>query len=86
MQPSDSKAHAPRFPKAKDEGWWIVLGEVDSRELLALKRVGFVRGRTKLSLVFPSPDEGCRKIYTVYVFSDCYMGLDQQFDLCLEFL
>ena len=32
---------APRFHKAKDLGWWLVLGAPDG-ELLALKRVGII--------------------------------------------
>ena len=82
---SDPKAYAPKFPKTKDEGWWLVLGEVDSGELLALKRIGFIRGRTKSSLAFSAPDDPCRKIYSLYLMSDCYLGLDQQFDLSLNF-
>ena len=92
VHPSDRHAHAPRFPKAKDEGWWLVLGEVDSGELLALKRVGFIHGRptargpgkTKVSLGFPAPPYACRKIYSVYLVSDCYLGLDQQYELSVE--
>ena len=82
---SDPKAYAPKFPKTKDEGWWLVLGEVDTGELLALKRIGFIRGRTKSSLAFSAPDDPCRKIYSLYLMSDCYLGLDQQFDLSLNF-
>ena len=69
----------------KDEGWWLLLGEVDSGELLALKRVGFFREKTKVSLALCAPEERCRKIYTLYLLSDCYLGLDQQFDLCFNF-
>lgn len=29
---------SPRFPRAKDVGWWVVLG-TEEGELLALKRV-----------------------------------------------
>ena len=85
LQRSDSKVHAPRFPKAKDEGWWLVLGEVDSGELVALKRLGFVRGSTRSSLAFCSPEEPCQQIYSLYLVSDCYLGLDQQFELCFNF-
>ena len=77
--------YAPRFPKAKDEGWWLVLGEVDSKELLALKRLGFIRGRTRTSLAFRSPEESCWAIYSLYLVSDCYLGLDQQVELCFNF-
>lgn len=85
LQDGDGKAHSPRFPKAKDEGWWLVLGEVDSKELLALKRVGVVRRRNRTSLTFLSPDTACRKIYTVFLMSDCYLGLDSQCDIHLHF-
>lgn len=86
MQRHDTRAHAPRFPKAKDEGWWVLIGEVDSGELLALKRLGSVRGKTTTTLAFSTPEEPCRKIYTLYLISDCYLGLDQQHDLCLNFV
>ena len=77
--------YAPHFPKAKDEGWWLILGEVDSNELLALKRLGFIRGRTRTSLAFSSPEEPCQLIYSLYLISDCYLGLDQQVELCFNF-
>ena len=41
LQKRDSHAHAPRFPKAKDEGWFLVLGDVEQYEVVALKRVGY---------------------------------------------
>lgn len=85
MEQGDSRVYAPRFPKAKDEGWWLVLGEVDSGELLALKRLGLVRGRTRTSLSFSSPEEACRQIYSIYLISDSYLGLDQQIELCFNF-
>lgn len=53
----DSKAQAPRFPKMKDEGWFLVLGEVDRRELLAVKRVGYVRNYTAVSVAFYTPEK-----------------------------
>uniref|UniRef100_A0A8C6SMC7 Activating signal cointegrator 1 complex subunit 3 n=1 Tax=Neogobius melanostomus TaxID=47308 RepID=A0A8C6SMC7_9GOBI len=80
----DSKAQAPRFPKAKDEGWFLVLGEVDRRELLAVKRVGYVRNHTVASVAFFTPQTTGKYIYTLYVLSDSYLGLDQQYDLHLN--
>ena len=79
--------HAPLFPKAKDEGWWLVLGEVDTNDLVALKRVGPLRGGSKtVSLAFSPPEHACRAVYTLYLISDCYLGLDQQCDLCFNFI
>ena len=79
-------AHAPRFPKPKDEGWVLVLGEPDTGELLALKRVGAGagRGRCAAPLAFRTPAEPGRRVYTLYLLSDTYLGLDQQYDLWLN--
>ena len=85
-QGHSSRAHAPKFPKAKDEGWWVLIGEVDSGELVALKRLGYIRSKTKTTLAFATPDEPCRKIYSLYLISDCYLGLDQQVDMHLNFV
>nr|XP_046256523.1 activating signal cointegrator 1 complex subunit 3 [Scatophagus argus] len=80
----DSKAQAPRFPKAKDEGWFLIIGEVDRRELLAVKRVGYVRNRTAVSVAFYTPEKTGKCIYTLYLMSDSYLGLDQQYDIHLN--
>uniref|UniRef100_A0AAY4D056 Activating signal cointegrator 1 complex subunit 3 n=1 Tax=Denticeps clupeoides TaxID=299321 RepID=A0AAY4D056_9TELE len=80
----DSKAQAPCFPKPKDEGWFLVLGEVERRELLAMKRVGYVRNHSTVSVAFYTPEKTCRCIYTLYLMSDSYLGLDQQYDLLLN--
>ena len=56
FQTKDLRVHAPKFPKAKDEGWFLVLGEAKSGELLGLKRVPPVRGRTTHMLTFTPPD------------------------------
>nr|XP_023662018.1 activating signal cointegrator 1 complex subunit 3 [Paramormyrops kingsleyae]XP_023662019.1 activating signal cointegrator 1 complex subunit 3 [Paramormyrops kingsleyae]XP_023662021.1 activating signal cointegrator 1 complex subunit 3 [Paramormyrops kingsleyae] len=80
----DSKAAAPRFPKPKDEGWFLVLGEIDRRELLAIKRVGYVRNQSSASIAFFTPEKTGRCIYTLYLMSDSYLGLDQQYDIYLN--
>jgi len=48
----DSKAYAPKFPKPKDEGWFLIVGEVESKELVALKRVPYVRGDLFFCIVY----------------------------------
>ena len=47
---------APKFPKPKDEGWFLILGDVENRELLALKRVPFVGARGNQTLAFQTPE------------------------------
>ncbi|XP_073703976.1 activating signal cointegrator 1 complex subunit 3 [Garra rufa] len=80
----DSKAQAPHFPKPKDEGWFLVLGEVEKKELLAIKRVGYIRNHSSVSVAFYTPEKTGKCIYTLYLMSDSYLGLDQQYDIHLN--
>lgn len=86
LQRTDSKAHSARFSKPKDEGWVLVAGNVDARELVALKRIGYIRGKHQVQLALFTPETTGRVIYTVYLMSDSYLGLDQQYDVCLDVL
>ncbi|XP_046420627.1 activating signal cointegrator 1 complex subunit 3 [Neodiprion fabricii] len=79
------KAHCPKFPRGKDEGWFLILGDETETELLALKRASGIRGQRKCSqLFFSTPPCIGRKKLTFYLMSDCYMGLDQQYDVHLN--
>lgn len=53
-------AVAPRFPKPKDESWFLILGCRERRELLALKRTGSMRATSRHHvrplLPLPLPD------------------------------
>ena len=90
-----------RFPKPKDEGWFLLLGDVETHELLALKRIGGLKTGTtnNQQLTFTTPSfntpeimghniggfkDTKRVILTLYIMSDAYIGLDQQYDLRLE--
>ena len=73
-----------KFPKPKDEGWFIVLGDTSDNELIAMKRLPYIRGRKSTSLAFFTPMEPCKCVYTLYFMSDSYLGLDQQFDIHLD--
>uniref|UniRef100_A0A8C7XBM4 Activating signal cointegrator 1 complex subunit 3 n=1 Tax=Oryzias sinensis TaxID=183150 RepID=A0A8C7XBM4_9TELE len=72
-QQKDGKAVAPRFPKVKDEGWFLVLGEVDRRELLAVKRVGYVRSRTVASVAFYTPEKPGRDMFETLLKASCLL-------------
>merc|ERR550539_507179 len=81
------RAFAPKFPKPKDEGWFLVLGSVEENELLALKRAGLPKGGgggAQHQVTFFTPETPGRVVYTLYIMSDAYLGLDQEYDLCLE--
>jgi len=70
---------APRFPKARSEGWFLLAGV--GSELAALRRVPG-RGRAALTLLAPAVPGNAT--VTVYLMSDGLMGLDQQYAVPLR--
>ena len=83
----DLRAHAPRFGRPKDEAWVLLLGEASSNELIGLKRCAPVRGRAEHTIAFSTPPgAGIDAVLTLYVLSDCYLGLDQQYDIPMHIL
>ncbi|EOY19725.1 U5 small nuclear ribonucleoprotein helicase, putative isoform 2 [Theobroma cacao] len=74
---------APRYPKAKEEGWWLVVGETRSNQLLAIKRVSLQR-KAKVKLEFAAPTEAAKKAYTLYFMCDSYLGCDQEYNFTVD--
>lgn len=51
------KAHCPMFLKGKDESWFLILGDIQSKELWALKRVSGVNSQQRQhQLQFTAPN------------------------------
>eukprot|EP00850_Spirogloea_muscicola_P009705 SM000055S18239 [mRNA] locus=s55:210526:220744:+ [translate_table: standard] len=74
---------APRFPKAKEEGWWVVVGDVKSNQLLAIKRVNLQR-KASPKLEFTAPAASGGKSYTLYFMCDSYLGCDQEYEFSIN--
>ncbi|CAK7322804.1 unnamed protein product [Dovyalis caffra] len=70
------RAFAPRFPKLKDEAWWLVLGNTSTSELYALKRVSF-SDRLVTHMELPSTLTSVQGMKFMLV-SDCYIGFEQE--------
>lgn len=81
---SSVQALAPHYPKPKDESWFLVLGDRERKELVALKRTGSMRASCRHHLTFRVPQEVGRVIYTLFLLSDSYLGLDQQYYVYLD--
>ena len=75
--------HAPRFPKPKEEGWWLVIGDSSTNQLLAIKRVALQK-RARVKLEFSAPAEAGRKDYMIYLMSDSYLGCDQEYEFTVD--
>ncbi|XVE68358.1 hypothetical protein DITRI_Ditri09bG0061900 [Diplodiscus trichospermus] len=74
---------APRYPKAKEEEWWLVVGDTKSNQLLAIKKVSLQR-KAKVKLEFNAPAEAARKTYTLYFMCDSYLGCDQEYNFTVD--
>lgn len=79
-----NRAVAPKFPKPKDENWFLVLGCVDSREVIAIKRIASVESKSVPSLSFTTPSATGAHVYTLYLCSDSYLNLDQQINVFVD--
>ncbi|KAM0836389.1 hypothetical protein ACQ4PT_062371 [Festuca glaucescens] len=77
--------HAPRFPKPKEEGWWLVVGDASgsTKQLLAIKRVALQK-RARVKLEFTAAAEPGRKDYMIYLMSDSYLGCDQEYEFTVD--
>ncbi|CAJ1975360.1 unnamed protein product [Sphenostylis stenocarpa] len=71
-----SRAFVPRFPKIKEEQWWLVLGNTSTSELYALKRVSF-SDHLVTSMKLPQTPASLQGIKLILV-SDCYIGFEQE--------
>ncbi|KAJ6868687.1 DExH-box ATP-dependent RNA helicase DExH14 isoform X2, partial [Populus alba x Populus x berolinensis] len=71
-----SRAFTPRFPKLKDEAWWLVLGNTSTSELYALKRVSFT-DHLVTHMELPSTLTSVQGMKLMLV-SDCYIGFEQE--------
>ncbi|QHO44722.1 U5 small nuclear ribonucleoprotein kDa helicase [Arachis hypogaea] len=74
---------APRYPKSKEEGWWLVVGDTKHNLLLAIKRVSLQR-KLKAKLEFAAPADAGKKSYTLYFMCDSFMGCDQEYAFAID--
>jgi len=74
--------NAPHYPKRKDEGWWLVVGDTKRNALVSIKRVP-LQVRSKVKLDFVAPEQG-EYDYVLYFMCDSYLGCDQEYEFHLS--
>ncbi|XP_011502445.1 PREDICTED: putative U5 small nuclear ribonucleoprotein 200 kDa helicase [Ceratosolen solmsi marchali] len=73
---------APFFPQKREEGWWVVIGDPKSNQLLSIKRLTLQQKATvKLDFLAPAPGQ---HNYTLYFMSDAYLGCDQEYKFSIN--
>ena len=74
---------APRYPKRKEESWWLVVGDAKKGTLAAIKRVSLGR-KSKVKLEFQAPSDPGKVEYTLFFMCDSYLGCDQEYSVELD--
>jgi pre-mRNA-splicing helicase BRR2 len=74
---------APHYPKEKQENWWLIVGEMKTKQLLAIKRVVLQKNQ-KIKLDFTAPATSSSHQYKLYFMCDSYAGCDQEYDFTLN--
>ncbi|PHT28565.1 hypothetical protein CQW23_31836 [Capsicum baccatum] len=74
---------APKYPKDKEEGWWLVVGDIESNQLVAIKRVNLHR-KSGIKLDFTAPAEAGTRKYKLYFMCDSYLGCDEEHIFALD--
>ncbi|KAL6142963.1 hypothetical protein ACLB2K_061238 [Fragaria x ananassa] len=75
---------APRYPRTKEEGWWLVVGDTKTNSLLAIKKVPPLLKNAKIQLRFSAPAEAGKKTYTLYFMCDSYLGCDEEHNFTVD--
>jgi pre-mRNA-splicing helicase BRR2 len=81
--PAQYTAHAPRYPKTKNEGWWLVIGDPKTNNLLSIKRLT-MKSKHKAKLNFMAPEEPGDYTYTLFFMCDSYLGCDQEYEVAFK--
>jgi len=80
--PELAPVYAPHFPKDKEEGWWLVVGDTKTNTLTAIKRVTLQR-KSKVKIDFVAPTAGEHN-YMLYFMCDSYLGCDQEYEFSIK--
>ncbi|EDV93019.1 activating signal cointegrator 1 complex subunit 3 [Drosophila grimshawi] len=78
--------HCPKYPKPKNEAWFLTLGSQSNDELLAMKRLTLRGTRSSNHIAFQATPRRGRLLLTLYLMSDCLIGFDQQYELHFEII
>ncbi|CUM63214.1 uncharacterized protein PRCAT00000784001 [Priceomyces carsonii] len=73
----DDSVIAPYYPFPKDESWWIVLGDADSRQLYAIKKTTINKELQAITLEFTIPNPGHHKL-SIWCVCDSYVDADKE--------
>ena len=72
-----------RYPKIKNGRWFVIIGNVKTNEVLAFEKLAFKEKRNK-KINFTAPKDIDEDSIKLYIMSDSYFGLDQEYNINLK--
>ncbi|EGW35791.1 uncharacterized protein SPAPADRAFT_131497 [Spathaspora passalidarum NRRL Y-27907] len=72
-----------KYPSAREEGWWLVIGDAQLRQLYAIKRVSLGLESQNFTLEFTVPTKGKANL-TVWSICDSYIDADKEINFDIE--
>jgi hypothetical protein len=72
-----------RYPKMKNGRWFIIIGNIKTNEVLAFEKIAFKEKRNR-KINFIAPKEIDEDSIKLYIMSDSYFGLDQEYNINLK--
>ncbi|EPB78303.1 DEAD/DEAH box helicase [Ancylostoma ceylanicum] len=82
----NTEAYLTQWSKEKTAGWIVIIGEKDTDRLISISHLSAVQGDRSARVDFVTPDKRGRCYLTVFIMSDCYLGIDQELQIKAELL
>jgi activating signal cointegrator complex subunit 3 len=73
------QAYCPKYPKEKTAGWIVLLGNKETGQIYASQKVPPILGSRDVRFYFKSPGMPGHYTLTLFVMSDAYLGIDQEY-------
>ncbi|VDO39804.1 unnamed protein product [Haemonchus placei] len=77
----DTDAYLTQWSKEKTAGWIIVLGEKDNDRMISLHHLTAIQNGRSVRMDFVTPDKSGRCYMSLFIMSDCYLGIDQELQI-----
>ncbi|KAL6450180.1 BRR2 Pre-mRNA-splicing helicase BRR2 [Candida maltosa Xu316] len=71
------------YPITKEESWWIVIGDSNSRVLFGVKKVNIDKESQSFDIDFSIPNSGKHDL-TIYLVCDSYLDADKEMSLVVD--
>lgn len=76
-EPDSLSVVSEKYPNEKDENWWLVIGELSTRELYAIKKVALKAEKNDFKMEFALPTTGEHTI-SIWCICDSYVDADKE--------